>query len=180
MCPVQEASEDRREKREQRAAQVTGTQVSKVTVGSQDPQGLLELQALQLRWCDWETELWCSRCLDPRGLLGLQVWMGLQGPPEQMENREIQVKMAKLAQWVLEGPLGVRAVLDSKERRESVERASQGRGVLQDYLALQGPAAGTDLPSWTWRGLDLETWTNSGVPAVPLASQDLLVLLEHQ
>lgn len=149
-------------------------------MGSQDPQGLLELQVLQLRWCDWEMELWCSRCLDPRGLLGFQVQKGLQEPQASMENREIQARMGKLGQWDLEGLLGVKAALEPKERRASVERASQGRGVLQDYLAPQGPAAGTGLPSWTWRGLDLLTWTNSGVPVVPLASQGLPGLLEHQ
>lgn len=149
-------------------------------MGSQDPQGQLVLQVLQLRWCDWEMEMWCSRCLDPRGLLGFQVWMGLQEPQAQMENREIQARMGKLVQWVLEGPLGVRAVLEPKDRRESVERASPGLGALQDYLALQVLAVGTDLPSWTWRDLDLQTWTNSEVPEVPLAFQGLLVLLEHQ
>lgn len=178
--PLQEPSADRREKKERRAAQASVTPVTKVIEGSQDLQDLLELQVLQLRWYDWEMVLWCSRCLDLRGLLDFQVWMGLQDPQGQMENQEIQARTGKLASRVPEGPPGVRAALEPKDRRESVERASQGLGALQVHLALQGPAMGTDLHSWTWRDLDLQIWTNSGVPVVLQASQGLLVLLGHQ
>lgn len=102
--------------------------------------------------------------------------MDLQDPQGPMENREIQARTGKLVKQVLKGPLGVRAALDPKERREIVERVSQDRGVLRDYRALQGLALGIDLLSWTWRDLDLQIWTNSGVPVVHLAPQAHLVL----
>lgn len=178
--PPQESSEDRREKRGQRVAQASVTLETKVIVGFQDPLGLQELLVLQRKWYGWETVLLCSRCQDPKGLLGFLVWMGLQDPQAQMENREIQEKMGKLANQVLEGLPGIRAALVPKDRRESVEKASQGQGAPQDYLALQDPAVGTVLHSWTWRDLDLQTWTNPGVHVVLLALLGLLAVLGHQ
>lgn len=177
--PPLELSEARREKRGRRAVQASVTLVTKVIVDSQDLQGLLELQVLQLRWCGWEMVLSCNRWLDLKGLLGFQVRMGLQDPRGQTENQEIQARMGKLANGVLEGLLGARAAQEPKDRRESVERASLGLGALQDYLALQGPAVGTDLHLWTWRDLGLQTWTN-GVPVGPQDHQGLLVFLGHQ
>lgn len=121
----------------------------------------------------------CRKWLDQRGLLGFLVRMGLQGHQGQMENQVIQVKMGKLANRVLEVLLGVKAAPEQKDRRESAERARQDLGGLQGYLGLQGPAVGIDLHSWTWRDLDLQTWTNSGVLVVLQVSQGPLVLLEH-
>lgn len=177
--PLQELSEGRREKKEQRALQALVTPESKGIVGHLDPQDLLELQVPQLRWCDWETVLLCRKYLDQRGLLGFRARMGLQGHQGQMENQEIQVKMEKLANRVLEVLLGAKAAPEPKDRRESAERGRQDLGGLQDYLGLQGPAVGINLHSWTWRDLDLQTWTNSGVLVVLQASQGPLVLLEH-
>lgn len=178
--PPQELNEDRREKRGQRVAQALVTLETKVIVGFQDLLGLQELLVLQLKWYGWETVLSYSRCQALRGPLGFQVWMGLQGPQVQMENREIQEKMAKLANQVLEGLLEVRAAQEPKARRESVERASQGQGAPQDYLVLQDPAVEIVLHSWTWRDLDLQTWTNSGDPVVLQAPLGLLGVLELQ
>lgn len=50
--PLQELCEGRREKKEQRAVQALVTPESKGIVGPLDPKALLELQVLQLRWCD--------------------------------------------------------------------------------------------------------------------------------
>lgn len=123
------------------------TPESKGIVAPLDPQGLLELQVPQLRWCDWETVLLCRKWLDQRGLLGFRVRMGLQGHQGQMENQVIQVKMGKLANRVLEVLLGVKAAPEPKDRRESAERARQDLGGLQDYPGLQGPAVEIDLHS---------------------------------
>lgn len=119
-----------------------------------------------------------NRCQDPRGLLGFQVWRGLQDPLVQMVNREIQGRMGKRDNKVLEGLPGVKVALEPKDRRENAGRASQGQEGPQDFLALQDPAVVTALHLWTWRGLDLQTKTN-GVPVVLRALLALLAVLGH-
>lgn len=106
--------------------------------------------------------------------------MGLLGPQEQMENREIQERMEKQANKVLEGLPGVRASLEPKDRRETVEKVSQGQGAPQDCPALQGPAVGTDLHLWTWRDLDSQISTKCGVLVVLQAPLGLRVVLGPQ
>lgn len=167
-------------KREQRAVQALATKERRGSPVLLGPLVPLALQDLHLGFQPAVTDQlpsarmaqWLPVSLDPEDHLDHKVPQALRDHQELMESQVILARTEKLVRRGLQVSQDSQVMLDSKERRETVERVSLAPGGPQD---LQDPQdLESDLLLWTWKVQASQIWSPLGDY---LAYQVLLVLL---
>lgn len=84
------------------------------------------------------------------------------------------MKMVSQVPWGPQDSQESQEIVDLRERRVNVAMVSQDPEAFQAPPAPPGPLAQTDLPLWTWKGLDSLIWRTCGASRVYLAPLGLL------